>query len=231
MPKLLSIIIPVYNEEKIIATSLPAIFSLALSKEIIIINDGSSDNTLSILKDLNKTYPFKLIDQAVNRGKGEAVKLGLEVFTGDYFIICDADLEYAPEDIIFLWQEIEKIDLAQPDKKIAVYGSRFLNKPKISFHYLINKFLTRLTNILFSSQLTDMETCFKLIPRSFLETSKISGRRFEIEPEITAKLLKNNYQIIERPVSYCRRTYLEGKKIKARDGLLAIKTLLAEYFN
>ena len=104
--------------------------------------------------------------------------------------------KYAPEDIIFLWQEIEKINLAQPDKKIAIYGSRFLNKPKISFHYLINKFLTRLTNLLFSSQLTDMETCFKLIPRSFLETSKISGRRFEIEPEITAKLLKNNYQII-----------------------------------
>jgi len=231
MPSLLSIIIPVYNEEKIIATSLPAIFSLEIDKEIIIINDGSSDDTLKILKELNEDYSFKLINQEINQGKGAAVKLGLENFSGDYFIICDADLEYDPQDIIFLWNELKKINLNRPDAKIALYGSRFLNKPKISFHYLINKFLTILTNLLFSSKLTDMETCFKLIPRSFLETAIISGRRFEIEPEITAKLLKNNYQIIERPVSYCRRTYLEGKKIKARDGLLAIKTLLFERFN
>ena len=230
MSKLLSIVIPVYNEERIVNTSLPPIFSLAINKEVVVINDGSSDNTLNILKNLKKEYSFNLINQEVNSGKGAAVKLGLKDIQGDYFIICDADLEYNPQDIIFLFEEIKKIYLDKPNEKIAIYGSRFLNKPVWSFHYLINKFLTLLTNCLFNGQLTDMETCFKLIPKEALENINLSGRRFEIEPEITAKLLKNGYKIIERPISYNGRNYLEGKKIKARDGLLAIQTLFTERF-
>lgn len=230
MPKLLSIIIPIYNEEISLMTSLPAILSLPLNKEIIVINDGSTDNSLNILKKLTENYNFKLIDQSINQGKGAAVKRGLEEIKGDYFIICDADLEYDPQDIIFLFQEIEKISLNKPNEKIVLYGSRFLVNHSWSFHYLINKFLTSLTNWLFNSKLTDMETCFKLIPTMALKKINLNGHRFEIEPEITAKLLKNGYQIIEQPINYQRRSYKEGKKIKARDGLLAIKTLIVEKF-
>ncbi len=231
MSKLLSIIIPVYNEEKIIRLSLPAIFSLSINKEVIVINDGSSDNTLNVLQDLAKQYSFKLIDQKINCGKGASVKLGLENISGDFFIVCDADLEYNPQDIICLLSELEKINLNQPNEKIALYGSRFLNKHPQNFHFLVNHFLTSLTNFLFRSKLTDMETCFKLIPKEALKNITLSGRRFEIEPEITTQLLKNNYQILERPISYQARGYKDGKKIKAKDGLLAVYTLFVERFN
>jgi len=224
MNKLLSIIIPIYNEEKIVADSLPAIFNLKINKEIIIVNDGSTDNTLTTLVDLNKQYNFQLINQQTNQGKGAAVKKGLEIIRGDYFIICDADSEYDPQDIIKLFQEINK----EEKDNLVIYGSRFLNNRTLSFHYLVNRFLTTLTNLLFGGRLTDMETCFKLIPRKALEKIKLTGRRFEIEPEITAQLLKNNYQIKELPINYYRRGYREGKKITPKDGVLAITTLLRE---
>lgn len=222
--KLLSIIIPIYNEDRIVAASLPAIFQLDINKEIIIINDGSTDDTQPILQTLATKYDFRLINQATNQGKGAAIKRGLEEIKGDYFIICDADLEYEPRDIIYLFSEILKI----ANDRLVVYGSRFLNRPSLSFHYLVNLFLTKLTNILFRSRLTDMETCFKLIPTIALKKIRLNGQRFEIEPEITAQLLKAGYQIREFPIHYRRRGYHEGKKIKARDGLLAIKTLLKE---
>ena len=199
--KLLSIIIPVYNEEKIAAEYLPSIFNLKLNTEIIIVNDGSTDNTIEVLNKLHESYNFKLINQASNQGKGAAVKRGLEEISGDYFIICDADAEYDPEDIIILLKEI----ISRQDEQIVIYGSRFILNKKISFHYLINLFLTSLTNILFGSRLTDMETCFKLMPSACLDKIKLSGRRFEIEPEITAQLLKANYKIVEVPINYQRR--------------------------
>ncbi|MFA6994914.1 MAG: glycosyltransferase family 2 protein [Patescibacteria group bacterium] len=222
--KLLSIIVPIYNEENIVAGSLPIIFNLNINKEVLIINDGSTDNTRTILQELKKKYDFKLIDQASNQGKGAAIKRGLEEIKGDYFIICDADLEYQALDIVYLLTQM----LSTKDTRTVIYGSRFLARPTISFHYLINKFLTTLTNLLFGSRLTDMETCFKLIPVTALKTIKLTGRRFEIEPEITAQLLKAGYNIKEFPIHYVRRGYKEGKKIKARDGLLAIKTLISE---
>lgn len=222
--KLLSIIVPIYNEEKIVADSLPIIFNLDLNKEVIVVNDGSTDNTRIILQTLKKQYHFKLIEQLKNQGKGAAVKRGLEEIKGDYFIICDADLEYQVLDIVYLLTQI----LSNKDTRTVIYGSRFLTQPIISFHYLINKFLTTLTNLLFGSRLTDMETCFKLIPAAALKTIKLKGRRFEIEPEITAQLLKAGYNIKEFPIHYARRSYKDGKKIKARDGLLAIKTLIIE---
>lgn len=228
MPTKLSIIIPVFNEERIIASSLPAIFSLTINKEVIVINDGSTDNTLKILEDLKLSHEFKLINQEINSGKGAAIRTGLAQMSGNYFIICDADLEYSPNDIVFLFNEVEKIILENSNKKVALYGSRFLTNSTWSFHYLINTFLTKLTNLLFDGKLTDMETCFKLIPSSALQEITLTSNGFEIEPEITAKLLKNNYQIIERPISYNRRGYQDGKKIKAKDGFLAIKKLIRE---
>lgn len=223
---LLSIIIPVYNEEKLVTEALMPVFLLPLDKEVIVVNDGSSDNTKQILENLKLNYDFRLLNQNGNQGKGAAIKRALPEISGKYFIIYDADGEYNPQDIIRLLNKAS----SQPTEKIAIYGSRFLNSPKISFHYLINHFLSALTNFLFSSQLTDMETCFKLVPQEALSEINLSGRRFEIEPEITAQLLKANYRIIEIPISYQRRSYEAGKKIKARDGLLAVKTLLSEKF-
>jgi glycosyltransferase involved in cell wall biosynthesis len=223
----LSIIVPVYNEENLVLLSLPPIFNLPINKEVLVIDDGSSDHTLKILEDLKKEYKFKLIAQKVNQGKGAAIKKGLENINGDYFIICDADLEYDPQDIITLFNKIQKYKL---DKKVVIYGSRFKNKPSLSFHYLVNTFLTKLTNLLFFSHLTDMETCFKLVPKEALLEITLSGKRFEFEPEITSQLLKKGYKIKEIPISYNRRSYKEGKKITAKDGFLAVKTLIRERF-
>lgn len=228
MEKLLSIIVPVYNEERLILESLPQIFNLNIKKEVIVVNDGSTDKTLKILEELKVKHDFKLISKDTNQGKGAAIKTALEHIQGDYFVICDADLEYDPHDIINLLKKIQSYD--QSSQKLAVYGSRFLKNKKISFHFLVNHFLTTLNNILFKSNLTDMETCLKLVPAEALERIILSGKRFEFEPELTAQLLKNGYKIIELPISYDRRSYGEGKKIKARDGFLAISTMIKERF-
>ncbi len=223
-PKL-SIIVPVFNEEHLITKSLPAICALDLEKEIIVVDDGSSDKTPELLLELQKNFNFTLIRQEPNQGKGAAVKRGLQDINGDYFIVCDADLEYEPQDIVNLFQAATSEKLQQP---IVIYGSRFQNNHSASFHYFINCFLTSLTNLLFGSKLTDMETCFKLIPRSALNHIRLDGKRFEIEPEITARLLKRGYKIKELPISYNRRSYNEGKKITPKDGFLAIATLFKE---
>lgn len=228
---LLSIIIPIYNEEKIVAESLPLIFGLKLPKEIIIVNDGSTDQTLETLIALNKKYDYTLLNQITNQGKGTAIRRGLENIKGDYFIICDADLEYEPNDIIKLWETAKNYYETNRTEDAAFYGSRFLDRHPKNFHTLINWFLTYLTNLLFGSRLSDMETCFKLVPKEALEKISLKSKRFELEPEITAQLLKNGYQIKEIAVSYNKRGYKEGKKIKARDGFIAIKTLLKEKFN
>ncbi len=222
---MLSIIIPVYNEGHLAATALPPIFNLPLSpKEVIVVNDGSTDNTASVLESLAQTYQFRIIDQPTNQGKGAAVKRGLEAARGDYLVVCDADNEYDPQDIIALLELAKSAGAA----KLAVFGSRWLGRDNHGWHYQVNRGLTALTNLLFGSKLTDMETCFKLIPAGALADIKLSGRRFEIEPEMTAQLLKAGYQIKELPISYRKRSYEEGKKIKPRDGLLAVMTLIQE---
>ncbi len=225
MNKLLSIIVPVYNEERLVNKSLPLIFSLNINKEVIVVDDGSNDKTPELLNNLKNQYDFILIRQDPNQGKGAAVRRGLEEMRGDYFIICDADLEYDSQDVIKLFNEVIK----EENDKIVIYGSRFKNVKKISFHYLVNSFLTGMTNLLFGSHLTDVETCFKLVPKSALKKIHLSGKGFEIDPEITARLLKSGYMIKEIPISYNRRTYKEGKKITAKDGVLAVKTLLKEW--
>lgn len=229
MGPVLSIIIPVYNEEKIVAQSLPPIFNLKITKQVIIVNDGSTDETLKIIKDLESQYSFTLINQTLNKGKGAAIRRGLEEIRGDYFIIYDADSEYNAGDVTMMFDYINKEN--NISKKLVLYGSRFLEKSELSFHYIVNTFLTRLTNFLFSSKLTDMETCLKMIPSSALNEIKLSGKGFEIEPIITAQLLKNNYIIKEVPISYNRRSYKNGKKIKAKDGFIAVLTLFKERFN
>ncbi len=223
MESRLSIIVPIYNEERIAAISLPRIFDLAVNKEVIVVDDGSSDKTPEILKEMKLRHDFRLISQPVNRGKGAAIRRGLEEISGDYFIICDADTEYDPADIIPMFKEIK-----EGAGRCALYGSRFLDKPGFSFHRAVNGFLTCLTNALFGSSLTDMETCFKLIPATALKEIRLKGERFEIEPIITAQLLKNGYRIKELPISYDRRSYKDGKKISPRDGLIAMITLLKE---
>lgn len=226
--KKLSIIVPVFNEENLLAQSLPAICRLTINKEVIVVDDGSSDRTPEILASLQKDWDFRLIRQEPNQGKGAAVKRGLEVINGDYFIVCDADLEYEPTDISRLFKRLCSLDKENNANKTALFGSRFLNKPPLSFHYLVNRFLTELTNILFRVRLTDMETCFKLIPTEALRLIRLKGRRFEIEPEITARLIKAGYEIKELPISYARRSYAEGKKITAKDGVLAVITIFQE---
>ncbi len=219
----LSIVIPCYNEEKTIKQLVDLVEQVdGIDKEIIILDDGSKDSTPQILAQLGKERPhLKVILQPKNHGKGATVREGFKHTTGDYVIIQDADLEYDPQDYKKLLPELEKG--AQ-----VVYGSRFTGdyKDMTSLHYLGNRFLTILTNLLYGSHLTDMETCYKLLPGEFVRSLKIKSDRFDFEPEITSKILKSGMKIVEVPISYKGRSWREGKKITWRDGLHAVKTLL-----
>jgi dolichol-phosphate mannosyltransferase len=229
MDQVLSIIIPIYNEALWLEKSLPAIFELPIEKEIIVIDDGSNDNSVEIVHKLNREYSFKFIKHQNNQGKGSALRTGIQAMTGDYFLACDADREYDPKDIIELFSIAKEKN--QNNQAVTIYGSRFLNRKNFSFHYFVNKSLTLLTNILFSSRLSDMETCYKLIPKQVIDAIELKSSGFEIEPEITAQIIKKGFSIIETPISYNRRNYKEGKKIKAKDGLLAIKMLIKQKLN
>lgn len=229
--KKISIIIPVYNEKGLVSRAIEEITKLELNQEIVVIDDGSTDGTFGELKKLQKKFDFKLLFHQTNQGKGASIRTGLNQAKGLYSIVYDADLEYQAQDILFLLAEMEKICGSQPEaKEIAIYGSRFLkNYPaKLSLHYLANRFLTFLTNCFFGLGLTDMETCLKLCPTKILQELNLQSKRFEFEPEITAKLAKRGVLIIERPIQYSRRTYRHGKKIRFKDGLLAIKTIIKE---
>lgn len=231
--KKLSIIIPVYNEAQFIKEVIQKVSQLKLSKEIICVDDCSTDGTLRKLREVRKKHQFRLVVHKKNRGKGTAVRNGLKRASGFYSIIYDADLEYPVKNIPFLLKEMEEIKAGWPEERdISIYGSRFLEeyRGKLSLHYFANRFLTSLTNLLFSANLTDMETCLKMCPTAILKSFNLSAREFEIEPELTAKLIKKNVLIIERPVEYIRRKYSQGKKIGFKDGLIAIKTIFKERF-
>lgn len=223
---ILSIIIPIYNEDHIVADSLPPIFSLDVPKEVIVVDDGSTDETGKILRSLQAHYNFRLITQSNNRGKGAAVRCGALAAQGEYLTIFDADAEYRPEDVARLLAEIKK----QPDGLTAIYGSRFLGKRDFSLHTLVNRFLSSFTNILFGSRLTDMETCLKMIPRGLWRSLDLRADRFDIEPEITAEIIKRGGKIKELPISYSYRGYDQGKKIRPKDGWQAMKKLISERF-
>lgn len=212
-----SIIIPVYNEEKTIEKVIAEIKKVPIEKEIIVVDDGSSDRTKEILKNIED---IKTIFFDKNQGKGSAIRAGLKLATGDIVIIQDADLEYNPFDYLKLLKPFLKYG-----KNIAVYGSRFKGGGKFLFlSRLANLILNFFTNLLFGGKVSDMETCYKVLPRKMMLSLNLKSKRFEIEPEITAKLLKKKIKIVEIPISYQARKV--GKKIKPKDGIIALFTLL-----
>lgn len=233
----LSIIIPVFNEERTILEILKRVDDVKIpgfDKEVIVVDDGSTDNTTAKIKKSKYFGKIKFIEQSINQGKGAAVKMGISKATGDYIVIQDADLEYNPKDIEKLTKKIKK------DQKLAIYGTRLNRLPNLSrdertlqflIHYLGNRFLSLLTSILYGQWITDMETCYKLFPKKALNNIKINARGFEFEPEITLKLLKSGYKILEVPITTTPRGYEEGKKLNTvRDGLKALWTLVRYRF-
>jgi len=228
--KKLSILIPVYNEDETIFKVLQIINDLKLAdsiqKEVIVINDSSNDNSKSEIERFLSTNStdFILVNHSVNKGKGAAIQTGISKATGDYTIIQDADLELNPSEINTL---IEQVQLNKAD---VVYGSRFLNESKKGGTFLSNSanaFLTWLSNFIFRIKITDMETCYKLVPTNEFKRINLKEQRFGFEPEITAKLAKNRDLIwAEVPISYNARTDEEGKKIGWKDGIRAIWCIL-----
>ena len=234
----LSIIMPVFNEEKTVRKIIKRIDDLRISdieKEIIIVDDGSTDATASELRTSNfELRNLKIFSHRKNLGKGAAVRTGIKNATGMYIVIQDADLEYNPEDIKKLIKPIAE------NKAKVVYGTRlnrlpnlFKDEKKLIFliHYLGNRFLSLLTSILYKQWITDMETCYKLFPREAVLDLNIRAKGFDFEPEITSKLLKRGYRILEIPITTIPRSYSEGKKLNTfRDGIKALWTLLKYRF-
>jgi glycosyltransferase involved in cell wall biosynthesis len=227
--KKISIVIPVYNEINSLERLLDAVEKASfctLPKEIIMVDDGSHDGTRELLKRLEEEHPdrYKIYYHAKNMGKGAAIRTALSYITGDIIAIQDADLEYDPNDYEPL------IKLILDDKADVAYGSRLSGgKPTRSFkflHLLGNKFLTLVTNILYDTTLTDMETCYKAFRVDVIKNITIKSNRFDFEPEITAKVLKRKYHLYEVPISYYGRDYHEGKKITWKDGFGALRALI-----
>ncbi len=221
--KKLSIIIPVFNEQATVKKIINLVKKLKLpqkiKKEIIVVNDGSTDKTKSII---NQLPGITVINLENNQGKGAAVHAGLRLVTGDYTIIQDADLEYDPEDI----KELLKPIITK--KAEVVYGSRFLgpHKNMLFWHYLGNRFLTFLANILYNTTLSDMEVCYKLMPTKLFKSLNLSQKGFGFDPETTVKILKKGYRIFEVPISYAGREFHEGKKITWKDGFSVLYILI-----
>lgn len=224
-----SIIIPVYNEEITIKDVLKKVVAVnfGIEKEVIVVNDGSTDLTDKKIKELNFSC-LKKISYKDNRGKGYAIRKGISESTGEIIAIQDADLEY---DLL----DLKKLVSILIEKKLkVVYGSRFLSKnkeyTKNSF-YFANRILSWITSVLYFKKITDMETCYKVFKKDVLDYAELSCDRFDIEPEITSKILKQKIRIFEVPIKYKPRTSKEGKKIKWADGLTAMKVLVRERFN
>ena len=215
----LSVLIPVYNEEKTVARVVSRVAALPLNTEIIIVDDCSSDGTRSTLEKLKDIADIKLVFKKENAGKGAALRTGLEYVTGDYIVIQDADLEYDPLDIPKLLIPLVK------DEADIVYGSRFIGEEvqdESWVHRMGNAVLTGASNMLSGLKLTDMETCYKAFGKHVLKDIHIEQNRFGIEPEITAKLARRGYKFCEVPISYQSRGYDEGKKIGIKDLFNAI---------
>ena len=225
-PKLrkLSVIVPVYNERNTVVEVLRRMRAVELpdgiDREIIVVDDGSTDGTRDVLNQLSDST-VRIILHDHNRGKGAAVRTGIEVASGDYVLIQDADLEYDPED----WPKL--VAPVMRGRARVVYGSRFTGERRnmLFLHWIGNRMLSFVTNVLYNTTLSDMETCYKLIDRALLLDLELRCNRFDIEPEITAKILKRRIRIYEVPISYTGREFDEGKKITWRDGFAALWTL------
>jgi len=245
-PTRLSVIMPVYNEQKTLAEIVERVQAvdltvnahgdnpllggpISLEREIVIVDDGSTDGTRLIL-DRWRTEDkpgIRIVYHERNRGKGAALRTGFQHATGDILVIQDADLEYDPRDYVKLLEPLLE------GRSPVVYGSRFLGGPRAAMslsHTLGNKLLTIFTNLLYGTSLSDMETCYKCFRREVIRDMALHSRGFEIEPELTAKILKRGYTIFEVPISYNGRTFHEGKKLDWRDGFAAVRTLVKYRF-
>ena len=223
---LVSVVMPAYNEIDTIEEIIRRVLAVPLRIELIVVDDGSTDGTREMLQKLQRERGFRVLLQPQNGGKGSALRAGFAQVTGDIVLIQDADLEYSPEEYPSL---IELICAGRAD---VVYGSRFLGRHRVFLftHYLGNKLLTFLTNVLYNTILTDMETCFKVMRVDVLRSFVLRSNGFGIEPEITAKIFKRRYRVYEIPITYDGRGYDEGKKITWRDGLVALGVLLKYRF-
>jgi glycosyltransferase involved in cell wall biosynthesis len=223
----LSVIVPVYDERNTVVEIVRRMraVELPVDLEIVIVDDGSTDGTRDVLRQLADST-VRVVLHEHNKGKGAAIRTGLEKVTGDLVLIQDADLEYDPED----WPKLLAPVLR--GKAQVVYGSRFTGERRnmLFLHWMGNRFLSLTTNLLYNTTLSDMETCYKLFDRSVIEGITIRASRFEFEPEITAKILRRGIRIYEVPISYTGREFDEGKKITWRDGFIALWTLVKYRF-
>ena len=223
----LSVIVPVYDERNTVVEIVRRMraVDLPVDLEIVIVDDGSTDGTRDVLRQLADST-VRVVLHEHNKGKGAAIRTGLEKVTGDLVLIQDADLEYDPED----WPKL--LNPVLRGKAQVVYGSRFTGERRnmLFLHWVGNRFLSLVTNVLYNTTLSDMETCYKLFDRTVLEGITINASRFEFEPEITAKLLRRGIRIYEVPISYTGREFEEGKKITWRDGFIALWTLVKYRF-
>lgn len=223
----LSVVIPAYNEIKTIQEIVRRVQATGFAEEIVIVDDGSTDGTRDVLKELDGQGGVRVILRERNQGKGAAVMDGIRAARGEVILIQDADLEYDPRDYPGLLKPIEE-NVAD-----VVYGSRFLGaarRPTMFWHMVANKLLTLMTNILYNNILTDMETGYKVFCRDVVKDMTIHARRFDFEPEFTAKILKRKVRIFEVPITFNPRDYSEGKKIKLKDAFEAVWTLVKYRF-
>ena len=221
----LSVLIPVYNEERTLETIIDRVQATPHEKELVIVDDCSVDTTPELLAALAERYDnIRIHRHEKTRGKGAALATGLKHFTGDLVLIQDADLEYDPADYEALLKPI------QEGKADVVYGSRFLGgsygRAHLYYHYLANRFLTTLSNLVTNINITDMETCYKVFRADIARRLDLKSKGFAVEPEITAKVSKMKARIYEVPVRYAGRDYSEGKKIKPLDGFIAVWAIL-----
>jgi len=223
----LSVIIPIYNEVESIREIVERVKATKFAWEIILVDDGSIDGTRDLLKEMDGKDNVRVILHEKNQGKGAAVRTGFDAAKGDVLLIQDADLEYDPRDYSTLLKPLEE-GIAD-----VVYGSRFLGGPRrvvMFWHLVANYMLTFMTNVLYNTILSDMETGYKVFRKEVIKDMTLHAKRFDFEPEFTAKVLKRKYRIFEVPISFNPRDYSQGKKIKLKDAFEAVWTLLKYRF-
>ncbi|MDD5454104.1 MAG: glycosyltransferase family 2 protein [Candidatus Ratteibacteria bacterium] len=225
----LSIIMPVYNEKNTVSQTIDEVFNVNLGdieKELIVVDDGSDDGTQEVLDGLKSKKELKLLRHDSNRGKGAAIRTALAHVTGELVVIQDADLEYDPREYPSLLKPILE------DRADVVYGTRFFGAHKVLlfWHFMGNLMLNFVANFLYNVNLSDFETCFKLFKSEILKSFELKSRGFEFETEVTAKTFKKRYRLWEVPISYAGRGYEEGKKIRPKDGIIALFCLFKHRF-